>query len=203
MGYTGIYDWSIGEKNVDILKRELKSPALKWAERGGHVWCLYECGKGTVWASVFLCKRESKCHTFWYKEISIADGPFYYDMPKSWISLLSEECKEKAKDWIKIYKECKEKAKKSLSVNFRDIVQCRSNRSIEWGWDGFSIKKNEDFFVLCDYHTTPRGKRKEFIIARQSEFTGKWYRTPYHLRGTTFKNFEILKKVAEFDVTAF
>lgn len=109
MGWTGIYDWYTGESNLDILKREYFSrdnscELVKSSQRGGHVWFMYRKKRtDKKYVSVTMCKRYQNNHEFCYKEMGLSSGPYFYDMPKSWLKDIKDSYvgEEYAEEWIK------------------------------------------------------------------------------------------------------
>ena len=196
MGWTGIFNWDSYEKNSEILNRqffgsiEQKYEPLKWSDKGGHTWLLYRHKEtGKTYATVILCSRDRKRHEFCYKEIGISSGPCHYDMPKSWLPLLTKdyEKEEIASEWLTKYKEQFNKPKER-EFQIGDVIKCKNdNTFIAWG-DGYKIGENEEFFVRIDSHRTRSRTTKIYTVVKKEDYG--WRGLYRRLSQRTFKNLD-------------
>ena len=211
MGWTGMFDWNTWEKNWEILNREFfsgdtKFEPLKWSDKGGHVWCLFKNKEtGEIYAEVTLCKRYTKDHEFCYKSMGIDCGPYVYDMPKSWLPLLSKEYQEHefSRDWFKRRDEWEQEKKTKFKFEIGDYFKCEAKYDIEWN-DGFKIKENEVFYInISCLNPYAKKKTKAFAVVRPGMEYGGGYvmqRSYHRLSASTFKNLKSVVKLSEDEV---
>ena len=125
MGWTGIPIYSSGRSNKEILMQEFdayfsgessQNELVDVSQKGAKVWFLCRNKQENLtWAMVVLCRRSK--HELCYKEIELSEHPFYYDMPKKWLPMLSAEYMEKpfCKEWLAAFH--KTEAQKKASKN--------------------------------------------------------------------------------------
>ena len=95
-----------GESRESVIARYMrpqtssdgtKAETLKHARKGTNDWFLVQITKadGTVERTILLNHWEHGS----YKPMDESVGPYYYNVPKSWLKELTEPASEYARDW--------------------------------------------------------------------------------------------------------
>ena len=196
MGWDGTFThWNSKETNKDIFLRgypnyinRIENEGWKISQRGSDLYILFKSTKDIWWIEKVYCRKRK--NEFLTKEIDAISNSCF-DFPEVWLNYLDPT----DKDVIRYITERTlnkavnfQRTRETQSFNIGDVVLCRSDYSIHW--NSFSIKENEDFYVLIEKNPKTKRNSKLYVIVRQefNEFTDKWYyhTCPYRIKQKTF-----------------